>query len=64
MDWKTLSDLQQELIDQKIVIMVSSVAIFWYKMIETGQGTLLCSEERWQFTQKIRLHTKERPMWA
>jgi hypothetical protein len=46
MDWKTLSDLQQELIDQKIVIMVSSVAIFWYKMIETGQGTLLCSEER------------------
>jgi hypothetical protein len=37
MDWEALSDLQQELIDQPAVIMVSAAPIFGVKLIETIQ---------------------------
>lgn len=37
MDWEALSELQQELIDQESVIMVSAAPIFGVKLIETIQ---------------------------
>lgn len=37
MDWQTLTDLQQTLIDHKAVIMVSPAPIFGVKLIETVQ---------------------------
>jgi hypothetical protein len=38
MDWEALCELQQELIDQPAVIMVSAAPIFGVKLIETIQG--------------------------
>lgn len=37
MDWETLSDLQQELLDEKAVILVSPAPIFGVKLIEVVQ---------------------------
>ncbi|TXH68230.1 MAG: alkaline phosphatase family protein [Thiothrix sp.] len=54
MDWETLSDLQQELIHENAVILVSPAPIFGVKLIEVVQriftwfgGSLMVDAENW-----------------
>lgn len=54
MDWETLTELQQELIHEKAVILVSAAPIFGVKLIEVVQriftwlgGSLMVDAENW-----------------